>query len=599
MSFFWRQVVSRSPSENIAAPGYENGWNALNQLIRGDYSWNGNEQNVVYARRGGRFYDFSGVSGLDCAEDSRAFAVTDFDGDGNLDVLLKSRLGPQVRAFRNAWGTGGNAIAFELQGTQSNRDAIGAHMEVECAGRLMVKTLQAGSGYLSQHTKRLHFGLGDSSEARRIRIRWPSGTVQQFENLPAGFRYRIVEGSSEIGRTPFLPRGTSQPQAAISGENQPRFEPAWLLEPVPLPERSPAPKPGPGFLCLVSGSGPAPPAGVPFEIVDLAGAPPDRAACYALFRTYLFDYGAPMSLPLLFLVDERGFAHKVYPSVPEAGVLKADLRALEDGNRLRHALPFPGKYYSAPHRNYFRLGAAFYWAGYPQEALIYLEEVIRSTPQNAKAVLAVGHIHLEAGRLSAAREYLERAVRLNPGSADAWIHLGSLEEAVEDHAAALRDFEKALAILPDSTFALISAGRAHGKLGQTRRAEELLQRALQIEPRNAEAANQLGLLLAGQDRTQEARNWFQQAIEYQTDHAGAINNLGVLYMRIQKPQDAIAAFRYGIQVAPDDETAYVNLARVYVVSGDRPRARETLQQLLSRRPDSVAARRGLAELGEP
>jgi len=598
MSFFWRQVVSRSPSKNIASPGYENGWNALNQLIRGDHSWNGNEPNVLYARRGGHFYDFSGVSGLDCAEDSRSFAVTDFDGDGNLDVLLKSRLGPQVRAFRNAWGTGRYAIAFELRGTLSNRDAIGAHVEVECAGKLTVKTLQAGSGYLSQHTKRLHFGLGDSKEARRVRIRWPLGLIEEFENLPAGFRYQIEEGSKQIRRVPFLPHETSRPQSPVTGENQPRFEPAWLLDPVPLPERSPVPKRGPTFLWLVSGPGPAPPPGVQFEIVDLAAASPDRAACYALFRMYLFDYRASMSLPLLFLVDDRGFAHKVYPALPDVGILKADLRTLESGDRIRHALPFPGKYYAAPHRNYFRLGAAFYWAGYPQEALIYLEEVIRTAPQNAKAVLAVGHIHLEAGRYGDAREHLERAVRLSPGSADAWIHLGSLEEAVEDHAAALRDFEAALAILPDSTFALVSAGRAQGKLGQTRIAQELLQRALKIEPRNAEAANQLGLLLAGQDRTEEARKWFQQAIESQPNHASAINNLGVLYMRMQKPQDAIAAFRYGIQVAPDEETAYVNLAHVYVVSGDRAKARETLQQLISRRPDSTIARRGLAELGE-
>jgi tetratricopeptide (TPR) repeat protein len=596
MSFFWRQVVSRSPSKNVAAPGYENGWNALNQLIRGNYSWNGNEPNVVYARRGGRFYDFSGVSGLDCAEDSRAFAVTDFDGDGNLDVLLKSRLGPQVRAFRNAWGTGRYAIAFELRGTQSNRDAIGARVEIECAGKLTVKTLQAGSGYLSQHTKRLHFGLGDSREVRRIRIGWPSGITQQFENLSAGFRYQIVEGSNEMGRVPFQPREPSPPQSAVTGENQVRFDSTWLLEPVPLPERSPARKRGAGFLYLVSGPGPAPPPGVQFEIVDLAAAPPDRAALYALFHTYLFDYRAPLSLPLLFLVDERGFAHKVYPALPDAGVLKADLWALESGNRLRDALPFSGQYYTAPRRNYFRLGAAFYWAGYPEEALIYLEEVIRYAPRNAKAVLAVGHIHLEAGRYGAAREHLERAVRLNAGSADAWIQLGSLEAAVEDHSAALRDFEKALAILPDSTFALVSAGRAQGKLGQIRAAQELLQRALKIEPRNAEAANQLGLLLAGQDDVEEARKWFQQAIEWQRDHTSAINNLGVLYIRMQKPQDAIAAFRYGIQVAPDEETAYVNLARAYVISGDRARARETLQQLVLRRPDSTAARRGLAEL---
>ena len=56
------------------------------------------------SRRNGRFYDFSGVSGLDSSDDSRAFAVTDLDGDGNLDLLLKSRLGPQVRAFQNNCG---------------------------------------------------------------------------------------------------------------------------------------------------------------------------------------------------------------------------------------------------------------------------------------------------------------------------------------------------------------------------------------------------------------------------------------------------------------------------------------------------------------
>ena len=82
------------------------------------------------------------------------------------------------------------------------------------------------------------------------------------------------------------------------------------------------------------------------------------------------------------------------------------------------------------------------------------------------------------------------------------------------------------------------------------------------------------------------------------DHAGAINNLVVLYMRLQQPENAIAAFRCGIRVAPDDETAYINLARAYVVSGDRARARETLQHLISRRPDSTAARRKLAKLGE-
>src|SRR5205807_1774990 len=170
MSFFWRQVVAKSPTVAERSEEYENGWNAINQLIREGYSWNGREPNVFYARRNGRYYDFSGVSGLDCALDSRAFAVTDFDNDGNLDLLVKSRLGPQVQAFRNECAGGRKSIMIRLTGMKSNRDAIGARVEVD--GK--VKFLQAGSGYLSQHTKVLHFGLGEASRNVKVRIRWPS-----------------------------------------------------------------------------------------------------------------------------------------------------------------------------------------------------------------------------------------------------------------------------------------------------------------------------------------------------------------------------------------------------------------------------------------
>jgi hypothetical protein len=63
-----------------------------------------------------------------------------------------------------------------------------------------VRYLAAGSGYLSQHTKALHFGLADSSVAEKVRVRWPSGVIQEFENLAAGFRYRIFKGSRELKR---------------------------------------------------------------------------------------------------------------------------------------------------------------------------------------------------------------------------------------------------------------------------------------------------------------------------------------------------------------------------------------------------------------
>ena len=136
-----RQVVATSPVTAQPSSAYENGWDAINQFLRQEYSWNGSEPNVLHVRRGDRYYDFSGVSGLDFAQDGRAFAVLDFDNDGRPDLLLKSRLGPQVRVLQNNCAGERHSIAFELVGTKSNRDAIGARIEVD--GR--VKWMEAGT----------------------------------------------------------------------------------------------------------------------------------------------------------------------------------------------------------------------------------------------------------------------------------------------------------------------------------------------------------------------------------------------------------------------------------------------------------------------
>jgi tetratricopeptide (TPR) repeat protein len=594
MSFFWRQVVAHSPATEVPAPAYENGWNAINQFIREDCSWNGREPNVLYARRGGRHFDYSGVSGADFTDDSRAFAVIDFDGDGNLDLILKSRLGPQVRLLRNEWGTDGRAIAIRLTGGPSNRDAIGAAVEIEWAGKRTVSFVQAGSGYLSQHTKTLHFGLGDASRADRLAIQWPSGLRQEFHNLEAGFHYYVTEGASEPRREAFARRVPLRPAPPVLPDNRPAFEETWLMLPVPIPEQ----RRGPGFLLLTAGAGAGLPAGIPGELLDLSRASPDVAAGYALFRRYLFDYRTELLLPMLILIDAQGLAHKVYPNVPAAGRLREDLQLMREVDRLRLALPFTGTYYVTPKRNYFRLGSAFFWAGYPEPALVYLDEVIRQQPDNGKAHLAVGFIHMEAGRENSARQHLERAVQLLPKSPDAWTYLGRLEMANRHNREALADFDRALAMDPNASFALMSAGQAHAALGDDAAAEPLFRRALAADGKDADAANQLGLLLVRGNRLEEARQCFQQAIAAQRDHVWAINNLGVLYVELLKPTDAVAAFRYGIEVAPDEELSYMNLARFYARAGDRTKAREALHQLLDRRPASSAAQKALLELAE-
>ncbi len=176
MSFFWRQVVARSALDRKSPVPYENGWNALNQWIREDYSWNGHERNVFYLNHRGRFYDVSAVSGLDAAGDSRAFAVTDWDGDGNLDLIVKNRTAPQASFYRNECGVARQSVAFDLRGTKSNRDAIGARVEVRSGGQAQVKFLAAGSGYLSQQTKTLWSFSSATSASSKPREETSSGT---------------------------------------------------------------------------------------------------------------------------------------------------------------------------------------------------------------------------------------------------------------------------------------------------------------------------------------------------------------------------------------------------------------------------------------
>ncbi len=133
-SFFWRQVVAASPDQAGASHEYEQGWNAINELIRSDGTWSGYERNVFYANnRDGTFSDVSGAVGLDFVEDGRAFALADFDHDGRLEVFLKNRNAPQLRILKNVVENLPPSIAFRLQGTKSNRDAIGASVTIETA----------------------------------------------------------------------------------------------------------------------------------------------------------------------------------------------------------------------------------------------------------------------------------------------------------------------------------------------------------------------------------------------------------------------------------------------------------------------------------
>ncbi len=565
MSFFWRQVVAKSPVEAKPAATYEAGWNALNQFIRQGNSWNGGEPNVFFVRRDGRYHDYSGVSGLDVAEDGRAFAVTDLNGDGTLDLVLKSRLGPQVRVFANQCAGDRQRIVFRLRGVKSNRDAIGTRVEVDG----QAKWISAGSGYLSQNTKKLHFGLGDRTSVQSVKITWPSGTEQRLGPIDAGFQYEIEEGDAELRRTPLKANFTfSEGIPVVLADNQPRLESTWFLEPVPLPDQ----RPGPGLVTIASSE------------------PSDTLAAYSLFRRYLFEWRTDLEIPVSFLVDEKGRARKIYASPPSAQQVRADMAAPS------RPLPFPGRYLADPRRDFFKLGAALLSSGYPEQALPYLQAVVERSPRNVRTLVLVAQIHLEAKRTADARKVLELAIAVDPLSAEAWNELGGVASADGNPKAAIAAYRKALDIKPDLTYALLNAAQANADAGDFAAAEKLYRRSLELDPRSADAANGLGLLLAKQNRADEAKHAFEKAIEIRPDFGSAINNLGVLYGTRNDLSNAVAAFQYGIRVAPEEDRLYLNLARTYLALNDRGKARQVLEQWVEKRPGNAEAKKALSAL---
>ena len=131
---------------------------------------------------------------------ARGLATGDFDDDGDSDALLV-RLNRRPLLLRNNRGQDSTWIGFRLEGTRSNRDAIGARVEIDWGERKSVRWLTGGGSFLASHDKRLIFGLGGAGPDRvEATIQWPSGLRQRLSGLRTNRYHSVVEETAPAGR---------------------------------------------------------------------------------------------------------------------------------------------------------------------------------------------------------------------------------------------------------------------------------------------------------------------------------------------------------------------------------------------------------------
>jgi tetratricopeptide (TPR) repeat protein/peroxiredoxin len=581
-SFFWRQVVANSPDQAKPSQTYEQGWSAINELIRADGTWSGYERNIFYANnRDGTFSDISGAVGLDFVEDGRAFALADFDHDGRQEVFLKNRNGPQLRLLKNAMKDLPPSIAFRLRGTKSNRDAIGAVVTVETRAGRQVRSLQAGSGFLSQHSKDLFFGLGLEAAKGPVRasIRWPSGHVQELHELPINHRIWVEEGSEPSRMEAFnIPAAIRAAGEALDVDSDgqerealPSTIETWLLAPVDAPDFSLPDLTGrmrtlsslrgkpvllnicstEAELCkedwktfnqrheawandalqllAVNVDGSSDQASIPklmrerrLSFPILRGSD-DVAAIYNILYRHLFDRHRDLTLPTSFLINAKGEIVKLYQGPVNARHVEYDCRHIPQTTaaRLARALPFPGVSDAIEFgRNYLSYGSVYFQRGYMEQAAASFRTALRDDPSSAEAMYGIGSVYLDRQKTAEARESFERALKLR-------------------------------ASYPDTL---------------------------------ANSWNNLGLLSARDNHREEAIGYFQEALKLSPDHSIALDNLGSAYRQQKRWDDARQIYEHALAVNPNNPEANYGIGMVFAQNDDTKHAFESLQKALQLRP---------------
>ena len=155
------------------------------------------ERNKLYLNVGaGDFLDASFASKADIDSDSRSVIAADFNRDGATDLLVGSVGGGPLRLFLNRLSQG-SRVLVKLQGKESNHSAIGSRVTLYCGDRMIMRDKFCENGFMGQGPGELLIGVGNAERIDRLIVRWPTGRIQEFQDLSVDSEITITEGADE------------------------------------------------------------------------------------------------------------------------------------------------------------------------------------------------------------------------------------------------------------------------------------------------------------------------------------------------------------------------------------------------------------------
>jgi tetratricopeptide (TPR) repeat protein len=544
--------VSHSPDAAESSSDYALGWTAINRLLRQGWSWSGHERNCAFLNLGRHdapdahgFADSSAVSGFAFPDDARAVAATDWDGDGDQDLLITNRTGPRLRLLANECRTPAVAprsCAILLRGQGANTGAIGARV-VATAGqsgaRPIVRARRAGEGYLSQSSAWIHMPLPDGARSTSITVRWPGGRAEEFTGLAPGGRWILVEGSARARAwTGTRPSSTAALRASSPTPPAPSSTARIVLRaPLPMPTLplvDPLGERADLFGIAPGGSGRG--TGQPLLILLWAswcGPCLDELAALAE-ASAAGDSGGPMLLALG--VEEQGERPAAFARLQElgwkGGLAWAEPMALETLDAIVGSILDRDQRLALP--------ASFVVDAAGRLRALHLGAVAPDDLEHDLALCSTD----DAAQLRAATPFFGRW-RHAPAGPD----LGRFERAF-----ALRGLHEAARQMRLATFDVRSSpartylefGRRAGAGGRWGEAAELFRQAAQAAPESVEAHADLGLALHRLRRFEEAVDAYTLALRLRPLDPDIHFNLGLAFLalgRIEAARAEIEALR--------------------------------------------------------